>query len=531
MIYTKKDVSFEDVPQLSARDKAYQRGDERLSPFIKYPAELASFDKVFKDRSEYTIDRALLVSTLIKQYKSLPTSDLTLQHIKELSSTKTFTIITAHQPSLLTGPLYFIYKICSVIKLSRQLNEAYPDYKVVPVFVTGGEDHDFEEIATMHMFNKDFTWETNQVGSTGRMTHDGLDSVLTAVKEVLGDSDNSNVLKSIIEDAQSSTDNYGGFMIYVVNELFKEYGLVIANMDNAAFKRQLLPYIIRDIEQKDSQKSVEQDQVALETAGFKRQAHARTVNVFFMEENRTRVIANDDGSFSIADKSYHKDELVSLLNEHPEAISPNVILRPIYQELIMPNLAYIGGGGELAYWVERKRLFDLWELPFPMLIRRDSLHIVDKKTNKVLANAKMSIMDLFQREEQIIGHYARLQSEEDIDLSDEKKAIIDIFDRLKERAGKIDPTLAKTSLSEASKAIKSIDYLQSKMLKAEKNKNEVGINKLKKAKQKLFPGNDGLQERYDNFIPFYLRYGSEWIDEIIGHCDPLNKSFKVLVEK
>ena len=161
---------------------------------------------------------------------------------------------------------------------------------------------------------------------------------------------------------------------------------------------------------------------------------------------------------------------------------------------------------------------------------RDSLHIVDKKTQKTLVSAQMDVMDLFQREEQLIGQYARLQSDEEIDLTEEKKAIEKTFNEIKERASKIDPTLGKTTLSEASKALKSLDYLQSKMLKAEKTKNEVGINKLKKAKQKLFPGNDGLQERYDNFIPFYLRYGSLWIDEIIEHCDPLNKGFKILTE-
>ena len=530
MIYTRKDVSFEDIPQLSDRDKAYQRGDERLRPFIKYPASFESFGQVLKDRSSYSTDRDLLVSTLLKQYDDLDASEATLANIKSLGYENTFTIITAHQPSLLTGPLYFIIKICSVISLSKKLNEAHPDYKVVPVFVTGGEDHDFEEIATLHMFNKDFTWETDQKGSTGRMSHDGLDTILSNVIEVLGSGEQAEELKEIISKSQSASQSYGGFMVYFVNELFKKYGLVIANMDNAGFKAKLIPYIIKDIENKESIKSVEADQDALEAAGFKRQAHARKVNFFYMGKDRIRVVAEDDESYSIGDDTYTKDQLIALISEQPGSISPNVILRPIYQELIMPNLAYIGGGGELAYWVERRRLFDLWELPFPMLIRRDSLHIVDKKTEKTLTGAQMNIMDLFQREEQLFGQYARLQSDAKIDLSDEKKAIEEIFNQLKERASKIDPTLGKTALSEASKAIKSLDYLQSKMLKAEKTKNEVGINKLRKAKHKLFPGNDGLQERYDNFMPFYLRYGQDWIDEIIEHCDPMNKNFKILTE-
>lgn len=530
MIYRKEEISFEDVPQLSERDKAYQRGDDRLRPFTKYEVSLNAFKQVFEDRSKYAIDRALLVQELSAGYKDISASEATLANIQSLSSEKTFTVITAHQPSLLTGPLYFIYKICSVISLAKQLNSAYPDYHVVPVFVSGGEDHDFEEIATAHLFNQDFTWQTAQVGSTGRMTLDGLGDVLSIIKEKLGASDNASQLTEIIQSAEKQANTYGDFMFYLVNELFKTYGLVIANMDNGKYKSKLLPYVIKDLKEKDSQRSVQKDQEALAAVELSAQAHAREVNIFWFDGDRHRVIANENGTYQIDQTFYTQSELEELLASDPSSISPNVVLRPVYQEVIMPNLAYIGGGGELAYWLERKSLFDTWELPFPMLIRRDSFQIVDKRTDQTLQKSELSFMDLFEREEQLIGKYAHLQSDIEIDLSAEKKSIEDIFTQLKEKVSKIDPTLGKTALSELSKTMKSIDYLQSKMLKAEKNKNEVGINKLKKSKNRLFPSN-GLQERYDNFIPYYLKYGQAWIDTILSHADPLNKNFKVLIEE
>ena len=226
-----------------------------------------------------------------------------------------------------------------------------------------------------------------------------------------------------------------------------------------------------------------------------------------------------------------REELKEALTCHPEVISPNVILRPIYQELIFPNLAYIGGGGELAYWLERKSLFEAWELPFPMLIRRDSVQIFDQKSVRWLEKNQISIQTLFEREEQIIGQFAQAQASVDIDLSGARKDLQNIYDEISKIAGQIDPTLSKTVLSEASKTQKGLGYLESKMLKAEKQKNEVAINKLVKIKKRYFPGNDGLQERKDNFIPFYLKHGQAWIDELIQQLNPLDKGFKILIEE
>lgn len=531
MIYRKVELSFEEVPQFSERDKAYQREDPNLSPFYDHLVHPDSFSHIANIKGDNQVDRELLVRELEKMYSNVSKSEAVIQNIRALSDERTFTIITAHQPSLLTGPLYFIYKICSVISLCRQLNERKEDFKVVPVFVMGGEDHDFEEIATAQIFNQNFTWDTEQVGSTGRMTLEGLENVLTEIDARLGTSPNAEELRGIIKNALASAGNYGQFMFQFVHQLFDAYGLLIVNMDNASFKKKLLPYVLKDLENKDSVEAVNKDQKSLADAGFKDQAYAREVNIFWMDKDRHRVALNGDKTYQIGKDTLSHNELIEKLQSQPECISPNVILRPIFQEIIMPNLAYVGGGGELAYWLERKSLFERWTIPFPMLVRRDSMMIIDKRSAQWLKGSGLEIIDLFDREEQVIGKYALTQAAVDIDLTQEKKSLHEVFSKVKDLAIKIDPTLEKTVLSESAKAIKSLHYLESKLLKAEKNKNEVGINKLTRIKQKLFPGNDGLQERTDNFIPYYLKYGQDWIKELIEHQDPLNKNFKILVEE
>jgi len=530
-MYRIQHISFEDIPQLSERDRAYQRQDQRLQELIVHEPVLSSFAKAIKARRTSTVDRELLVEVLTDQYQKMASSPKVQENIKRLTGKNTYTVITAHQPSILTGPLYYIYKIASAISLAKQLNEEDLGITVVPVFITGGEDHDFDEIATMHLFNQDFSWKTDQVGATGRMNLDGLDDVLSDVKEKLGDNEYARDLKRIIDSSFEQAENYGQFMIMFTNELFKDYGLVVANMDDRRYKDVLLPYVLRDLVDKDSQRCVEKDQNTLEAQGFKRQAHAREVNIFWHDGDRHRVVPVGKDTYRIGEDIYTEDALTDLLKSDPNNISPNVVLRPIFQELIFPNLAYIGGGGELAYWLERNSLFAHWEIPYPMLIRRDSLHIIDKKTAKLIDGSDISIVKFFDREDHVLEAFTRSLSSEEINLQEEKKALNELYVKISEKLADIDPTLKKTALGEASKGVKSLDYLESKMLKAEKSKHEIQLNRVRKAKQKLFPGNNSLQERYDNFIPYYLKYGKTWISHIISIADPMDKSMKVLLEE
>lgn len=530
-MYKKSEIAFDQIPQLSQRDKDYQHSAAALRPFYRYDVNVDSFAEVIAARKQFATDRKVLVDTLAQQYSPLSNTEKALANVNRLADEDTYTIITAHQPSLLTGPLYYIYKICSTIKLTQQLKAHYPAYEFVPVFIIGGEDHDFEEIASLNFFNKTYTWATEQVGATGRMTLDGLSEVLSEVKDTFGTMPYAEQLTEIIDQAYEGSKTYGDFALRLTHSLFGQYGLVTANMDKKSYKELLLPHILRDIEEGISKESVELDQAKLTASGYKAQAHARQVNIFYHHGDRHRVIDQPDGTYQINEKTLTKTELTQILTDHPENISPNVVLRPVFQELIFPNLAYIGGGGELAYWMERTTLFDRLGLPFPMLIRRDSLLLVDKRSHQTLEDANISIQQAFGREEQIINQYAQQLSSADIDLTEAKSILQKAYDSIIAISDQIDPHQSKSILADHARVAKGFDNIENKLLKAEKRKNETAINKVTRIKQKLFPGNDSLQERKDNFIPYYLKHGPEWIDAIIDQVAPLDLGFKVLVEE
>lgn len=524
-------IPFNKISQLSSKDIAYATNAPELRPFFKYEVKLDAFADVIEDKKQDKINRDMLVKTLKDQYARYETTELVQQNIEALAHEHTFTVVTAHQPSLFTGPLYYIYKIMSVINLAKQLNEHYPDYKIVPVFVSGGEDHDFEEVNHANIFGKTVIWENNETGSVGKMKTKSLEPVLKDIDEILGGSDRARAIFDMLHTAYTSHEVYTDATIHLVNELFKEFGLVVLDMNNAALKRLFAPYIKKELVEQPSKTLVEATTLQLEEAGFSGQAYAREINFFYLDDQIRERIIFEDGYYHVnnTDIRFSESELLEEVDKHPEHFSPNVVMRPIYQEGILPNLAYIGGGGELAYWLERKEQFKHFGLNFPMLIRRNSVLWIDKGSVKKMQKLDFTLEDLLKDTEVLIKAYVKENTEKELSLSDEKGRLQAIYDEVKEKAEAIDKTLVKTVLAEGAKQLNSLENLESKLLRAEKQRHDISINQIRSLKDKLFPDN-GLQERTDNFIQFYLKHGKEYFQILKDHLNPLEKGFIVITE-
>jgi bacillithiol biosynthesis cysteine-adding enzyme BshC len=218
------------------------------------------------------------------------------------------------------------------------------------------------------------------------------------------------------------------------------------------------------------------------------------------------------------------------IHEHPERFSPNVVMRPVYQEAILPNLAYIGGGGELAYWLERKNQFEAFGLNFPMLIRRNSALWVDKASAKKLDKIGLHINELFGDTEALIKRFVKENTENEINLKDEKSAIEKILVQVSEKATEVDPSLKGKVLAENAKIMKSIENLEGRLMRAEKDRFEVSLNQIRKLKDKLFPGN-GLQERQENFLSLYVKYGKDLFEILKDNLNPLEEGMVIFVEQ
>lgn len=523
-------IPFSQISSLSFKDKFYQKNPELLQKFIHFTPDLVGLSNAIEIRkNNFPVDRNLLVEVLSDHYRKVTPSDVQKQNIDDLRYENAFTVVTAHQPSILGGPAYYFYKIYSTINLCRQLRTKFPQFRFVPVFVSGSEDHDFDEVKTLHLFNKNVEWSTEAKGPVGRFSNEGIEAVIQNVAEILGDSDNAQELISIFKDGLKSTNKYNDFVFYWLNQIFKDQGLLIFNMDDPRLKKAFIPHIKKEILEKKSIDFVQKAQDELAEFGFRPQAFPREINFFYMLEGLRERIYFENGKYLVNHTyySFTEEELLQEIDNNPERFSPNVIMRPLYQESILPNIAYIGGGGEIAYWLERKTQFEYFSIFFPVLIRRNSVMLLTKSMQKALEKPGMQLNLILKEENLMISEYLAHATATDYHLTGEAEKLNHIFEEISERAKLIDPTLGPFVLSEGHKMIKSLEAIEARLKKSIKQKEETTINQLKNLRQKLLPDN-GLQERKDSLIQYLSTEGKELHEKLIHYCDPLEKDFLFL---
>lgn len=523
-------VPFQRVSKFTQIDIDYTTDPASFSEFISLVPTLSNFGKALTNRSAYPTERELLVEVLREQY-SKAGQDGT--HCEDLLDPTHFTVVTAHQPCLLTGPLFFIYKICSVINLARQITSAYPSYTVHPVFILGAEDHDFEEVNHFNLFTKQYKWSTSQAGAVGRMhVDDALLQLFKDLEPVFGHAPHSAALLNLIQTCFQKGHAYGNSMQHFIMELFKGTGLIVLNMDDARLKSKFTEIIRDELLHQTSRYFIEQSQQALSLRGYKPQTYQREINLFYLHDQVRGRIIESDGSYQVVDTkiAFTQEEILSEVTTHPERFSPNVNLRPLYQEMILPNLAYIGGGGELAYWLERKLLFDHYKVPLPILVRRNSVLYLDQMSTKQRRKLEVPLDTLFESQDMWVSQWIKAHAAHEIDIDAEQKEIDKAIESIVRKAHSIDPTLGQKYEAEKIRLLKDVDHLGKRLIRTEKAQNETRISQLLKLYEKLFP--DGkLQERYDSFIPHYLRHGNAYLTTLITHLDPLFNEVMIIEEE
>ena len=523
-------IDYSDTGSFSQTLLAYLANDEQLTPFYGQQPTLAGFKQQITAKQNFS-HRKLLTATLREQYGPLLADSPAVEdNIRLLEDKKTFTVTTGHQLNIFTGPLYFIFKIVTAIRLAKDLKEAYPEYSFVPVYWMATEDHDFAEINNTKVFGKKIIWDTPAVSATGRMsTHDIADTVKQYCG-TFGLSANAKKLKSIVEDAYLQNQSLATATRHMVNELFKLYGLVIVDADSKGFKNIFAPIIAQDIFEQHSFKAIENTSENLTKLGYHTQVHAREINFFYLtDEFRERIVRTEDGRFEVLhrDLYFSEEELRAEIAQHPERFSPNVVMRPLYQELILPNLAYIGGGAEIVYWLQLKANFDHYQIPFPILIPRNSAMITDDQIAGKIFRLDLTFKSIFKPTDVLKNDYVRRQTKHRLNLRDEWMEFNAIFGKIKLRAHKIDPSLGPSTDAVKARLKKAINNLEKKLLKADKHNHEDALIQIERVKDRLFP-NGGLQERTENFAALYLKHGDDLVRDLEKHFNPLDFKFTIL---
>ncbi len=498
----------------------YIQQKDSLKPFYSRFPELNNFEAQIKEKFNAfpLAHREVLVNTLEQQYKNLTTSESVTKNIQALAEPSTFTVTTGHQLNIFTGPLYFIYKIVTVINTCKELKKQHPKHHFVPVYWMASEDHDYDEIKYFKLYGKKYVWDTDQTGAVGRFNPKSIEKLF---EQIPGDTEifkKAYLKHSTLSDAVRS----------YVNELFSKEGLVVVDADDRELKKLFLPVIRQDILAHTPKKLVEEQNELLKAQGYHPQVFARDINFFYLEKNlRARIETSDEG-YHLVDTKIHftKAELEKQLEEQPEKFSPNVILRPLYQEVILPNLAYAGGPAEVVYWLQLKKVFDHFQVPFPMLMPRNFASVIESSVARKFEKTGLEYVHLFEEKNFLFNQWVVKHSTHDLSLGKEISLMKEHFASIRERAGKIDPTLIKFVEAQAKRHSDSLERIEHKLLRAEKRLHSDKLGQLESVKDVLFPGGSP-QERVDNFLNFSHR-DSSFITRLLDVFDPFDFRFNLL---
>ncbi|UKN02874.1 bacillithiol biosynthesis cysteine-adding enzyme BshC [Paracrocinitomix mangrovi] len=502
----KDSYSFEELKMSSQLVRDLVAESEKVRPFINRFFDFNAIIDQINEKNFSEEKRKVLYKVLNEQNKDVQLSVQTKCHIESLQSENTFTITTGHQLNLMTGPLYSIYKAVQVIKIANQLKEIHPTYNFVPVFWMATEDHDFEEISKIHLFGKAVQWEKEGQENlvTGRISTAQIEPFLSEIEGFFQDPKAQEVLKNFT-DIYRNTSNLTEATRQLMNELLGDYGLVILDGDDPELKSFFAEHMILEVENQIGFETVQKSDEELESKGYHQQVFVRECNLFYIHKDgvRERIALNED-RFEFDGQSYSKDDLVELIRKQPAQFSPNALYRPLYQEVILPNLVYVGGGGEIAYWCQLKAMFEKHNVVFPMLRLRDSAILYNQPQVDLLNELDISLFDLKLGVEHLIKDIAIENADADLQLTEAESLLMKSKSAVLEKVYKVNEGLAQMVEAEFAKMVNSIEKIESKIIKAEKAKHEKVQKQLVRVRDNFYPENS-FQERYDNFLPYYLK--------------------------
>lgn len=536
VIMEKQLLTYKSTRQFSDLVLDYLEGSDQLRPFFNRAPDLEQVKAQIQEKSQNfpPSSRAKLVQALIGQYQDFSLNESFDQRIKlaiqALSGEKTFTVTTGHQLNLFTGPLYFLYKIFGAINLAEQYTAQNPGYRFLPVFWMASEDHDFEEIAHFRTGAHKINWPKQGAGPVGRLMCTDLDEVLNTLDKLWGGTVIGRSMLNLFKSVYTPELTLAQATRKLVHELFKDYDLIIIDGDDAVLKSEFTSIMRHELTENGCSQAIEKTTQALTLKGYHKQVHPREINLFYCDSGlRERIIATESG-FAIdqTEMRFTQGELLDLLERRPELFSPNALLRPLYQERVLPNLAYIGGGAEVAYWAQLKDCFATNALTYPMVYLRNSISLIPAKVISKLRRINLEISDLFLPMDELSRRYVARNSGLEIDFSAQITHLKKQFEQLYLMAEQTDASFMGAVGAQEKKQIKGLERLQQRLMRAEKRKHAQDIQRLAKMREWLFPEGT-LQERKENMSWGLTQIGPEFLALLKNHIDPSDHRFTLLI--
>lgn len=516
----------------------YISGNGTARDYVPYAPDLDGIKKAIQQRKFSAIQRQTLVSVLENQYQVLGAGmneknkaafEKVHANIVLLKKDNCFAVTTAHQPNLFTGPLYFFYKIIHVIKLASALKAQFPENDFVPVYYMGSEDADLAEVGSYSIDGAKHQWKTKQTGAIGRMLVD--DHLLQLLQDLEGYwtvKPEGKATFEIIKAAYKKGNTINEATLEMVHLFFGKYGLVVVQPDDAKLKALFVEVMEKELTTQFSHAAIQPTLKRL-SENYHVQSEGRAINLFYLKDANRNRIEKSGELFSVVDTNiqFTQTEIIKELQTYPDRFSPNVILRGAYQETILPGVVFVGGGGELAYWMELKEVFDQVGVNYPVILLRNSFLFINEKQAKQWASMEFNTEALFYSIQDVELAFVKKQSVENLALTEHIASLTNLYNSIQQDVIKIDASLGNHALNLSLQAQNKLALLEKKMVRAEKRKQHTSLARIHSIKSELFPDNN-LQERVENFSKWVGDYGWDWVEAILNNSNSVDPSFTII---
>lgn len=503
-----KEIDLVSLGFLSSSTKALLRHDKNVTDLIGNNHPFINLENAIAGKANFSKEkRQDLVNVLKANYERLG-----LQHpsvnanIEAITQDNTYTVTTGQQLHLFLGPAFMVYKLISTIKAAEHYKTLFPDKNFIPVFWLASEDHDFDEIKNTPLFGANYPWITDQKGACGRYHLKDIDSVFEPLKAKLINDSKAQELLNSLEEIYKSSNNLSDATIRLTHQLLAEHGLLCLDADHPVLKAHFESIIKEELINNKSEKAFNQFSDKMTDSQLSLQLKSRPINLFYLKDGLRARIERKNESFVIVDTSieFTEKEILEELNKHPENFSPNAVLRPLYQETILPNIAYIGGNAEMNYWLQLKEIFELYQTIAPFLVLRQSAWMIGKKQSEWLESKNIDFYQLLN----LKNEKDRLSAISQVSSNNKLEEQLDNFNQLRANIQQYADSNKLPNIKSIIESGKVYEKAIKDLIKSELNlnieKNDRDLKKLEQLQNDGFSLNN-IQERTNYVLSFWIK--------------------------